>query len=385
MKKQQPKYALHKATGQARVRIDGKSIYLGEYGSEESRRRYDEVVTDYMKGTLNVSFHKLTISQLSIAYVKHAKSYYVKNGRITSEVSNIQVALRPLVKLHGKGLVAEFGPTKLKQVRELMIQNGIVRKSVNRGIGRIKRMFRWGVENEMVSTNVLAAINAVPGIRYGRTTAVEADPVKPVPDEHIAAIEGRVNRFVWGMIQLQLATGMRPGEVRLMRTCDIDMTGDVWEYRPQEHKTEHHGRKRLIFIGPNGQAILREFLTQDSQDYLFCPAVAEQERQVARRAGRETPMTPSQLARTANADRRRKPGRCYTVTSYCRVIHKACEAAGIPVWTPNQLRHNAATELRKKYDIETVRTILGHATGFTTEVYAELDFAKARSVIGRVG
>jgi hypothetical protein len=108
MKKQQPKYALHKATGQARVRIDGKSIYLGEYGSEESRRRYDEVVTDYMKGTLNVSFHKLTISQLSIAYVKHAKSYYVKNGRITSEVSNIQVALRPLVKLHGKGLVAEF-------------------------------------------------------------------------------------------------------------------------------------------------------------------------------------------------------------------------------------------------------------------------------------
>ena len=93
MKKQQPKYALHKATGQARVRINGKSIYLGEYGSEESRRRYDEIVTEYMKGTLNVSYHKLTIAQLGIAYVKHAKSYYVKNGRITSEVPNIQVAL----------------------------------------------------------------------------------------------------------------------------------------------------------------------------------------------------------------------------------------------------------------------------------------------------
>ena len=52
MKKQQPKYALHKATGQARVRINGKSIYLGPYGSEESRRRYDEIVADYMKGTL---------------------------------------------------------------------------------------------------------------------------------------------------------------------------------------------------------------------------------------------------------------------------------------------------------------------------------------------
>ncbi len=68
MKKQQPKYTLHKATGQARVRIDGKSIYLGEYGSEESRRRYDEVVTECMKGTLNVSFCKLTIAQLCMAY-----------------------------------------------------------------------------------------------------------------------------------------------------------------------------------------------------------------------------------------------------------------------------------------------------------------------------
>lgn len=104
-----------------------------------------------------------------------------------------------------------------------------------------------------------------------------------------------------------------------------------------------------------------------------------------RRAKRKTPMTPSQAARAEKADRNRKPGKSYTVTSYGRSIRNACESVGVPVWTQNRLRHNAATELRKKYDIETVRTILGHATGFTTEVYAELDFAKARSVIGKVG
>jgi len=214
---------------------------------------------------------------------------------------------------------------------------------------------------------------------------VEADPIKPVPDEHIKAIESRVNRFVWGMIKLQLATGMRPGEVRLMRIGDIDMSGEVWEYRPQEHKTEHHGRQRLIFIGPKGQEIMKPFLVADPERYLFSPQAAERERSEERRANRNTPMTPSQAARSEKADRRRKPGKSYTVTSYGRAIHNACDAAGIKVWSPNQLRHNAATELRKKYDIETVRTILGHATGFTTEVYAELDFAKARSVIGRVG
>ena len=120
-----------------------------------------------MKGTLNVSYHKLTIAQLCISCVRHTKSHYVRNGRITSEVSNIQTALRPLVKIHGKCLESEFGPIKLKQVRDGMVANGIVRKSVNRGIGRINRMFRWGVENEMVSTKVLAAINSVPGLRYG--------------------------------------------------------------------------------------------------------------------------------------------------------------------------------------------------------------------------
>ena len=74
-----------------------------------------------------------------------------------------------------------------------------------------------------------------------------------MPNEHIDAVREHVNRFVWGMIQLQLATGMRPGEVRLMHLRDIEMSGEVWEYRPQEHKTKHHGRQRLIFIGPKGQ------------------------------------------------------------------------------------------------------------------------------------
>jgi site-specific recombinase XerD len=41
--------------------------------------------------------------------------------------------------------------------------------------------------------------------------------------------------------------------------------------------------------------------------------------------------------------------------------------------------------MRKQFDIEAVRTILGHATGSTTEFYAEFDHEKARSVIARIG
>ena len=166
-----PKCSLHAPTGQAYVRIAGKFHYLGEHDSEDSRKRYDEVVGKLLKGTLNPSHFKVTVAQLCIAYVQHARMYYRKNGRETSEVPSIQGSLRPLVKLHGRCRVSEFGPIRLKQVRDSMVEAGIVRKSVNRRIGRIKRMFKWGVENELISGEVLASVNAVAGLRLGRSSS----------------------------------------------------------------------------------------------------------------------------------------------------------------------------------------------------------------------
>ena len=52
---------------------------------------------------------------------------------------------------------------------------------------------------------------------------------------------------------------------------------------------------------------------------------------------------------------------------------------------PHQLRHNAATFLRKEFGLETARIILGHRSAAITEVYAELDQQKALEAIVRVG
>ena len=41
-----PAYTHHKPTGQARVRINGKSFYLGKYGSPESHDRYDALIAE---------------------------------------------------------------------------------------------------------------------------------------------------------------------------------------------------------------------------------------------------------------------------------------------------------------------------------------------------
>jgi hypothetical protein len=39
-----PKYSLHKRSGQAKVRFNGKDTYLGRYGSPESKEAYAEFV-----------------------------------------------------------------------------------------------------------------------------------------------------------------------------------------------------------------------------------------------------------------------------------------------------------------------------------------------------
>ena len=49
-KKKLPSYLLHKPTGQARVQIAGKDYYLGPFGSDESRRRYGEVISRVASG-----------------------------------------------------------------------------------------------------------------------------------------------------------------------------------------------------------------------------------------------------------------------------------------------------------------------------------------------
>ena len=66
-------------------------------------------------------------------------------------------------------------------------------------------------------------------------------------------------------------------------------------------------------------------------------------------------------------------------------MERACERAGVPKWTPGQLRHNAGTKIRQKHGLESARLILGHQNQTTTEIYAEQDMAKAVEIAVKMG
>ena len=105
-----------------------------------------------------------------------------------------------------------------------------------------------------------------------------------------------------------------------------------------------------------------------------------------RTAERRTPLSCGNRPGT-NRKRspKRKPGAKYSTDSYRRAIHRACDAAKVERWSPNQLRHTAGTEIRAKFGLEAAQVVLGHAAADVTQIYAERDLALATQVAREVG
>jgi len=121
-----PKLHHHKGSGQALVVIDGRSIYLGKYGTTQAQEQYDRVIAEWLSNGRRVDQNApgLTVAETILAYWSFAQTYYRKNGEATDELYGIKAAMRPLRKAYASLPVADFGPLKLKAVRQTMIDAG---------------------------------------------------------------------------------------------------------------------------------------------------------------------------------------------------------------------------------------------------------------------
>jgi integrase len=398
-----PSYRLHKQSGQAIVTLsDGlgnrHDVLLGAYGSAESRAEYARVIAEWEANgrrsppkTEGVQTD-ISVNELILAYLQHAEQHYRRpDGTETTEVREYKAALRPLKELYGHTEARAFGPLGLKAVRQRMVDADISRGVINQRIGRVRRVFKWAVENELIAPSVLQGLQAVRGLQKGRSQARDTAPVQPVAEAIVLKTLPYLTRPVRAMVQVQLLTGARPGEICVMRACDIETSGPVWLYRPGsdrgpdgQHKTAHHGHQRLIAIGPKAQELIRPFLKLDTQAYFFSPREAMEELRSERRRKRVSKVQPSQEDRRRGKPKR-SPGQRYTPSSYAHAVSKACEKAGVPSWHPHQLRHTAATKLRREYGLDVARAVLGHRSPQITELYAELDTSRAAEVMEKLG
>jgi integrase len=414
-----PAYRLHKQSGQAIVTLtDGlggrRDVLLGKYDTPESRTEYARVIGEWEAGGRRLRPAEpqaagISLSELMLAFLRHAERHYRReDGTPTSELNEYKAALRPVRELYGTLAIADFSPLKLKAVRQKMVDADLARGVVNQRVGRIVRMFKWGVAEELVPESVWKALTAVRGLEKGRSPARETEPVQPVAVEVVEATLRHLLPPVRAMVELQLLTGMRSGEVCDMRACDLDTAGDVWLYRPAHHKSKYKGKERVVALGPKAQAIIKPFLKLDTQAHLFSPQEAVAALHARLRARRKTKYHPCEAKRRKRRPKR-KPGERYQNYTYglaiTRAIRRAntanactackplkpeerceqCKAAAIPHWHPHQLRHTHATEVRRMFGLEAAQVALGHSQAAVTEVYAERDLKLAAQVARQIG
>jgi len=119
-----PKYCLHAPTGQAYIRVRGRTIYLGKHGAAASREAYGKAIAEFSASSAKAkiaspaSANDLTVVELCSAYQDFAEGYYVKNGQPSHWLVHIRMMCgarrnrEPVFRSQGvgsEGVVTERG------------------------------------------------------------------------------------------------------------------------------------------------------------------------------------------------------------------------------------------------------------------------------------
>lgn len=148
----------------------------------------------------------------------------------------------------------------------------------------------------------------------------------------------------WGMIDTALSAGLRVSELAALQVGDLAVGHGQAEILVRNGKG---GKTRLVKIGPDLKAHLREFLAWKA-------ALGEP-------LAQDAPLFASERARA------------YTTRGIQKRFEKACQDAGVARRGVHACRHTYASELYRAsgYNLRLVQKQLGHASITVTQVYAD--------------
>lgn len=344
------------------VYINRKKVYLGKGSRSVIDVRYKELLRRLLNddwtddaGACAVDF---TITELSAQFLAAHEGYYHNPGKQDKQLARFKTALSFPLALYPEIRVDDFGAKKLIACRDAMIDSErFSRAYINALVVCLRHVFCWGVERELVKPETLVSLRAVSPLRRGRVEVKENEPVVPVAPDVVDKTLPFLRPVVQAMVTVQRYTGMRPSEVINMRVRDLEKVKGGFVYTLVADKTSYRrraGEKRIVNLGRRAAKAVRPFLKGKAPDDLVFPTVA----------GTNIPYKP---------------------TSYGRAISRAAKTAGVTHWTPYQLRHLFATEVRASFGLEAAQTALGHKRADVTQIYAERDATLAAKVAAKLG
>lgn len=182
---------------------------------------------------------------------------------------------------------------------------------------------------------------------------VEHREMRTIPAEQLGAFLREAKESgVYELYYLDLATGLRRGELLGLKWDDIDLDQGVIHVRRQVYRIDGEIREvplktkhsyRSISISKDAVELLREMKKRKVSEYVF----------------------PSPTGGPISPD------------SVLHMLHRVLKRAGLPSMRFHDLRHSFATlALQNGVDIKTVSGMLGHfSAGFTLDTYAHVTTA----------
>ncbi len=392
-----PKPRLHKR-GYQRIRVDGRDFTLGKPGTRQADERYKAILAAWAEGggslpddfkldkkpkkqkTLKPTQHVPDPNQICVADLLCAAFVNVKEKSWRWYLlRRVAVCLEPYANLPA----IEFGPRLFGQVVETMAttpmqatRNGEqvppTKKYVREVSREIKRLFSSAVAREELPPERLVALNSLEELPI--EGARRSKRVKPARQDIVEATCAVLPPVFADLIRFIMLTGCRPSEATGMTPAMIDMTAKPWILKPTHHKNSHRyeeedDEQRLFGIGPKGRKILNRWLAGKGEHDLVFPR--------------------SQLNRATTADMIQCETKCdrerFDKEDLRRLLNRAIAVAGVPHWTPYQLRHRGLTEIRQAGGRDAAQAQAGHADGSMTERYARPTLGDAAEIIEKIG
>jgi len=425
-----PKVQTHKS-GQARVTLCGKSVYLGKAGSPEAKEEYARVIQLYLnagriwpppQGTAPPVPKELLIPDDPPATVHDLCEYYLIHlrgtlGKKSKTYLNARRATSMLLRSGAASVgrvgcrVEDFGPVRLTAYQAWLSNHpdeAWARSTINNYVAHVMQMFKWAVSRQYLHVQQFQSLGTVRALRRGRRVMAgskiprEGDKVRPPDPAAIKAVKAYLPRMIAAMVDLQLLTGMRPNEVCSIRPADLKKTATkgvvAYGVLDEANKTAWLDIERTVYIGPKGMAILKPLIPTDPEEYIFSPAKSEADRLAERRASRTMKMWPSHDPLTRAHRRGQMPmkyGERYTPEAYAKAIYRACDRCNvdraeegldpIEAWYPYQLRHAAASFITEKEGIAVAQVLLGHRSIETTIRYVTVRDGRAAGAAKKHG
>lgn len=311
----------------------GKQEYFGHESDPDSLQKYAAFLShvqqtpDGLAGQLTKA---CSVNEVCLAFVtKYAPRYRDASGKPSAELDCFKSAIRVLRPLFGESVAKDFGPLRLRTVRDAMVAEGWCRNFINKQVRRIRMMFRFAISLELIPATVLAGLDSLPPLAEGETSAPDYEPRTAVSDEDLIAVREALNEYNRDVLDLMLLTGARPGEILLLTGAMIEQSDDVWKAKLKSHKNAKRGKSRTLFFNQTAQVILRRHLTSDLNARLF-------------------------------------PTRRDT---FSKTLQRTCLKIGVTPFCPHQLRHTVATRLDDGLGLEAAQRVLGHSNSAMTSLY----------------